>query len=115
MTDLEISKALALAIGYLPEHVRDYGVGSINFNKGAGVIQVFCHDGAYGVDRTECNHLWNIFRYTDWNVISPIAERFDCFPARTNCYWKALHSGHLVYAYTPQKAIALAVIQGAKK
>ena len=28
MTYLDISKALALAIGYLPEHVRTYGVNS---------------------------------------------------------------------------------------
>ena len=115
MTDLEISKALALAIGYLPEHVREYAVGSVNYNNGEGVTQVFRHDGVYGVHRTECNHLWNDFRYTAWNVIGPIAERYDCFPFKTYCGKWTAWNGDCSEHETPQKAIALAVIQGAKK
>ncbi len=114
MTDLEISKALALAIGYLPEHVRAYGVGSTNYNNGEGVTQVFRHDGVYGVHRTECNHLWNNFRYTNWNVIGPIAEREDAFPYLSGAGWTV--SWTLGAGFdTPQKAIAMAVIQGAEK
>jgi len=117
MTDLEISKALALAIGYLPEHVREYGVGSSNYNRGEGIIQVFRHDGVYGVNRTECNFLWNDFRYTTWNVIGPIAERFDAFPkklASMEGWWADVFGKDARFADTPQKAIALAVI-GAKQ
>ena len=115
MTDLEISKALALAIGYLPEHVRTYGVNSVNFNNGEGIIQVFRHDGFYGVERIDCNHLWNIFDYRNWDVIGPIAERYDCFPLKAGDAWlsRYLWRGCGVRADTPQKAIALAVI-GAK-
>ena len=116
MTDIEISKALALAIGYLPEHVREYGVGSSNYNRGEGIIQVFRHDGVYGVNRTECNFLWNDFRYTTWNVIGPIAELFDAFPFRIASKWHIFNvkTTGTTCADTPQKAIALAVI-GAKK
>jgi hypothetical protein len=46
-------------------------------------------------------------------VIGPIAERYDAFPYQSvNGNWV---SAALGYHDTPQKAIALAVIQGAKK
>ena len=121
MTELEISRALALAIGYLPEHVREYGVGSVNFEHGEGIIQVFRYDGVYGPERTDCAHLWNDFRYTSWAVISPIAERFDCFPSigypNSDTPWESLsvHNYELVRADTPQKAIAMAVIKQGEK
>ena len=103
MTDLEISKALALAIGW-PGH-------------------------RISVSRTEVRltdavrlDVWRIFDYRDWNVIGPVAEKFDCFPYRTALgvagaasEWCAVKkSVRCYYADTPQKAIALAVI-GAKK
>jgi hypothetical protein len=113
MRDIEISKALALAIGYLPEHVRVYGVGSITYHKGEGVVQVFRHDGVYGVHRTECNHLWNNFQYEKWAIAGPIAERYDCFPYKSY-YGKWVTNLGQTDQDTPQKAIALAVI-GAKK
>ncbi len=115
MTELEISRALALAIGYLPEHVREYGVGSVNFEHGEGIIQVFRYDGVYGPERTDCAHLWNDFRYTSWAVISPIAERFDCFPYQNYEGRWVSSCGLNTEAETPQKAIALAVIEGSKK
>ena len=124
MTDLEISKALALAIGYLPEHIREYGVGSVNYNNGEGVIQVFRHDGVYGVHRTECNHLWNNFQYEKWNVIGPIAAKLivELIKCKSNqvAYWQATRGMEddldhcIANGDTPQKAIAMAVI-GAKK
>ena len=98
MTDLEISKQLALAIGwdayiegddcYVVDHVKQY-------------------------DRE--------FDYRDWNVIGPIAEQYDAFPDFCDCgatWWVAgckrngTNAGQ--GADTPQKAIAMAVIQGAK-
>ena len=95
MTDLEISKALALAIGYEPEDVSQYkDTATVFYNRKA---------------------LWRTFDYRDWNIIGPIAEKFDCFPYK----WKdgtytCRATAYDIYADTPQKAIALAVI-GAKK
>ena len=89
MTDLEISKALALAIGW-PK-----------MNEYCGILLV----AEYGA--------WRPFDYRDWNVIGPIAERYDCFPYHTyGCKWTAW-SGDCSEHDTPQKAIAMAVI-GAK-
>lgn len=93
MTDLEVSKALALAIGYQPKHLN------------SGTAQQWVLH----------NNMMKYFDYRDWYVIGPIAERFDCFP------WQQMDSEKWVTdwasdeADTPQKAIALAVIQGAYK
>lgn len=120
MTDLEISKALALVIGYPLHHIRRYGVGSINFNIGAGIVQVFRPDEVYGPDRTEFSYLWRTFDYRDWSVIGPIAARYDAFPQRVRMgelsdWTAAAYGSKWADADTPQKAIALAVIEGAKK
>ena len=98
MTDIEISKALALAIGW-PKH------------------QVAFHDDMWEVMvQVEMNPFgWRVFDYRDWSVIAPIAERYDCFPHKSDALgWFIPHSFWKGYADTPQKAIALAVI-GAKK
>ena len=106
-TDAEISKALALAIGHT-EHTFIT----------AGMCLVYTahpHDkvrpnGKYWV----YNH--RVFDYRDWNVIGPIAERYDAFPVLAACnadQWVTSFMGNdavLTYADTPQKAIALAVI-----
>ena len=94
MKDLEISKALALAIGWkrmLPNPEAD------------GLKQCW----VWGGDK------WRVFDYRDWNVIGPIAQKYVRFPTLTltNNKWFAEWG---VFADTPQKAIALAVI-GAKK
>lgn len=96
MTDLEISKALALAIGW--ESYTDI-------------------DTCYVVDHA--NQCDRVFDYLDWAIIGPIAERYDCFPMKAIGGWYSSNwfEGKEVvqmYADTPQKAIALAVIQGAK-
>ena len=94
-TDIEISRALALAIGWPAEDITD------NFDP----PQVFTP--LVG---------WRVFDYRDWNVISPIAARYKCFPEYPEfhpgwfswCDGKSpISSGH---QDTPQKAIALAVI-----
>jgi hypothetical protein len=101
MTDLEISKALALAIGWSKYDVRTSTLTGnvLVFWQEAGVISK-----------------WILFDYRDWNVIGPIAEKFDCFPkfSKTQAWWANCPLSNGVYADTPQKAIALAVI-GAKK
>ena len=123
MTDLEISKALALAIGWtmanvLPDRMQP------------NLQQCWVWTGGN----------WRLFDYRDWNIIGPIAAKFDCFPSAmsTGNFRKAKQQRHTdvakweIFAYdykngseergkwlryeadTPQKAIAMAVI-GAKK
>ena len=104
MTDLEISKALALAIGYAPEETHKGNSGD-------------CYVIMWNAVRTFM--YYRKFDYRDWNVIGPIAEKFDCFPCKVDHgkQWEAYSPelGHMNgYADTPQKAIALAVI-GANK
>lgn len=105
MTDLEINKRLALAIGWKAEHVLVF-------------------DGCMYVDVAQSPRSagWRVFDHRDGNVIGPIAERYNCFPRRNglaNLWWPpqivaGKNIGHMMHE-TPRKAIALAVIQGAKK
>lgn len=101
MTDLEISKALALAIGYS------------DADTGRTIQKVWTLSGELKIQ--VLRHVWQTFDYRDWNVISPIAERYNCFPKKMINEWAVLRYDQSAYANTPQKAIALAVIQGAKK
>lgn len=96
MTDLEISKALALAIGWKVKDISYVGQHLIVWND----------DNLFSKE----------FDYRDWAVIGPIAERYKCFPFKDPWYkWIAGVGGYpKVFADTPQKTIALAVI-GAKK
>lgn len=109
MTDIEIDLALALAIGWEQPMLSSQGV----------VVQTHLEH-----DRVKSNgrwlYHWRVFSHKDWTTIGPIAERYDCFPERvTDNYWFSSLGAHLglrdSYADTPQKAIAMAVIQGAKK
>jgi hypothetical protein len=88
MTDIEIDRALALAIGWRDEP-----------NK-MRVSNVFGLQVWIGY--------WANFSHRDWNVIVPIAEKYDFFP------WKDCRGDwvnkHYQHTTTPQKAIALAVI-----
>ena len=85
MTDIEIDRALALAIGWRKtcESTKTFWVVEDSGNR-------------------------RVFTHKDWNVIGPIAERYDCFP------WKDCRGDwvnkHYQHTTTPQKAIALAVI-----
>jgi len=102
MTDIEISEALALAIGYKP---RDVGWHS---DMREIVVR---RENSSNKDN------WRVFDYRDWNVIGPIAERYNTFPiedAFGRWFSDIGTQGKYVSADTPQKAIALAVI-GAKK
>jgi hypothetical protein len=95
VTDLEISKALALAIGW---------------------ERLLVSEGKLRLPRNEKQWSWQVFDYRDWNVIGPIAEKYRCFPRMRDGEWiVCVRLGFTVEADTPQKAIALAVIQGAKK
>ena len=100
MTDLEISKALALAIGYNE---------TFFFVNKDNALFVAWRSGTYSQFRR--------FDYRDWNVIGPIAEKYECFPIRTKTdeWFANIFDCNGFYADTPQKAIALAVITGTKK
>lgn len=100
MTDLEINKALALAIGWPERFVF------IESEYNCGPLRCRVYDA--NIDR-------RTFDYRDWNVIGPIAERYRCFPLGVGSQWASRTGTHVcMYADTPQKAIALAVIKGAK-
>lgn len=99
MTDAQISRALALAIGWEPCNVTtQWGKGE--FAHCFGGIQ-FVQDGGAA---------WRIFDYRDQAVIWPIAERFNRFPVRcADGSWVTGldYEGH----DTAAKAVALAVIK----
>lgn len=110
MTDAEISRRLALAIGW--------SESDILLRRG-GLISVVTDSG------------WTrYFDYRDPAVIWPIAERFDCFPSKTHWddparSWSVFfddscESGRTEYveAENAAKAVALAIIkahEGAKE
>jgi hypothetical protein len=101
MTDLEISKALALAIGWLEEDTRIFSYDRLAVRKASRKYLV----------------PFRFFDYRDWAVIGPIAEQYDCFPQKCCGEWSSMiatNSLTWVEADTPQKAVALAVI-GANK
>lgn len=96
-SDVEISRALALAIGW-PFVTLENGICEVR-------------DGAD-------YFLWSCFDHREWNVAGPIAERYNKFPYmhRDN---DGLPDGKWVVwpntiADTPQTAIAMAVINGAE-
>jgi hypothetical protein len=106
MTDLEISKALALAIGWDDVFIT------------ASKCLVGTQDELR--NKVKINSYWlhgvRTFDYRDWNVIGPIAAKYDCFPWKVADSWLSRYQwrGCGVRADTPQKAIALAVIGGLK-
>lgn len=95
-SDAEISRRPALAIGW-----EDVLPGEA--------------DGCWVVDHDAQRDRW--FDYRDPAVYAPIAERFDCFPARWDEAgsngWSAMGPAmaHSTFADTAAKAVALAVIK----
>lgn len=98
MNDLEISKALALAIGWPKDKVA--------IHNDMWEVMVQSEPNPFG---------WRIFNHMDLDVIGPIAERYECSPKKCCHEWYVPTMNGTYYADSPQKAIALAVIQGAKK
>lgn len=104
MTDLEISKALALAIGW-PR--ADVVLGRTLVYSG----------GKH--DRVRVGASWmrgyRVFDYRDWDVIGPIAVKYNSFPYAHRGGKGMLDGKWVVWPNTikdtPQKAIALAVIR----
>lgn len=99
MTDAEISRRLALAIGWEPRKVAV-----------KGSTTVWCMEKHDGV-----GHGWRRFDYRDPAVIWPIAERYECFPWRwewdyPNWCARTMEAKKRTIADTAAKAVALAVI-----
>lgn len=103
MTDAQISRKLALAIGYRPEDVRTApdAVKVVEVNRPC----------IYGDS-------WYRFDYDSPDVIWAVAERFDCFPylLTRDGTWRAVFKDRdglymtEAQADTAAKAVALAVI-----
>lgn len=95
-SDAEISRRLALAIGYDDKHILTNRVGSILVKHG--------------------RH-WCLFDYRITSIIWPVAERFDAFPWRRDTDWQCVIQESAGTAYTKvnadtaAKAVALAVIK----
>lgn len=104
MDDAEISRRLALAIGYKPKAALRNLAGGISVLRDAS-------PQGYAVRG------WYRFDYRDGETIWPIAERFDCFPTLWDGEgpeaWGAWCDAQtrFIYADTAAKAVALAVIK----
>ena len=104
-SDLEINKALALAIGWPQALLSSRGVVVQTYNP---------------LDRVKSGGRWligwRIFDHTDWNVASPIAERYGLtVDFRSKTVWTGDYNSPGRTGTTTQEAIALKVIEGAKK
>ena len=96
MTDLEINRRLALAIGWREDEISEWVNGTVR-------IDLWKRSGGLALRK--------FFDYRYCNVIWPIAERFDLFPSRLAGVWVIYTSkGGLIRADTAKKAVALAVI-----
>ena len=97
MKDAEISKALAMAIGW-PESDID----------ASGYWVFVCYEVATLAQPAT----WRIFDYRNPTVIWPIAERYDCFPMKVYSKipkWQAI-TNEVYESDTAAKAVAIAVI-----
>lgn len=101
MTNQEINKALALAIGYTPERVRNIH----------GWVEV--RNDYSRMDGPRPYSGWQRFDHTDPAVIWPIAKKFDCFPARFFDGWYSF--GHRHDCPETATALALTYVKGAKQ
>lgn len=111
MTDLEISKTLALAIGWTEKDMCVEGAGHFSQYAGERHLRInFTSD----INAIMTRHWQKVFDYRDWAVIGPIAARFECFPqiVGDDSVGKAWRCDEADEADTPQKAIALAVLGG---
>lgn len=101
LTDHEIEKQLALALGW-PQALRS-SQGTVVETRNPS-------------DRVKSNGKrlkgWRVFNHKDWNVAGPISERLGSFPRMRNGAWiMQISNTEFVEAVTPQGAIALAAIK----
>ena len=106
MTDIEIDRRLALAVGYTADRVRTIAGWTDVYNKPFERL-----DGPYAEDG------WQRFDHKNPAVIWPIAERFNAFPKRQYngaCEFIGWHTFSMCRGYganeNPATASALSVI-----
>lgn len=102
MTQTEISRRLALAIGYRPQDVIVSGEDVL-------VRRDFDFEGervTYG---------WRLFDHTDRAVIYPIAEHFKMFPQWVCNEWRCDVQRDRVISACPATCIAVAVIEASER
>lgn len=105
-SDAEISRRLALAIGWKEDQEDpDVVVFSEDYGRNSWCAVWFDSE-------------WRTFDYRDPAVYAPIAERFNCFPTFGGSIWfaavkKDIHPVNRIalQADTAAKAVALAVIK----
>ena len=109
MNDLEINKALALAIGYLPEHIR------------VQLGEVYIYRPKYDIDLIfDYIKCWYVFNHEDPTVILRIVKKFGLTMAK-NTRSKKWFEANLCLGYfedgheSYETAAALAVIELAKE
>ena len=98
MTNLDIDRRLALAIGYRPEDVRVIDGVHVQVNR---------------------HGYWNDFHYQAAGVIYPIAEKFKMMPrwSKAPGCWETYneHGAPEIVHTDPRTCIALAVIEAAER
>lgn len=110
MTDAEINRDLALAIGYAPSDVQVVIFGRQDSDQ---YVNVKHTNGGSGV-------AWRLFDFRRFDVIWPIAVRYHKMPAQEfrhgryygewYCAMPSSMGTTIIRAETPEKAVALAVI-----
>lgn len=90
MTDIEIDVALAKAIGWPDKSMKI-------------LKQLWLYTG----------YKWTLFNHKDWNVVGPIAAKYNLFPYSAAGWWIVAGTG-CPSSTTAQGAIALAAIQELK-
>jgi hypothetical protein len=113
MTDLEINKALALAIGWERDQIKEHNgwLYVADWPRKDNRKTLLLNSGLYPPPMLP----WNRFDYRDWNVISPIAQRYGmnvCF--KNNIAWTGSNSIG-TRGKSPQQAIAFECIKRNRK
>jgi hypothetical protein len=114
MNDLQIDKALALAIGWKQHQI---GLGFHGSEQCIGINESLAGDS--GEPRTfydkSAGGWCVVFDHKDWNVIGPIAKRYGMHvDFARNIAWPASNSVG-TSGNSPQQAIALERIKRARK
>jgi hypothetical protein len=121
MTDLEISKALALTIGWEHDQMKIVA-GNLfvaDWPRKDNRLSVLQNKHLYPVPLLP----WKKFDYKDWTILGPLAEIYDAYPDFCDtgegewwvagCRRKGVNAGQ--GASTPQKACAMALIKGIRR
>ena len=101
MTDYEISRKLALAIGWPENDITSFDGHRISVYIGNPLERA-----GFGP--------WRVFDYRNSSVIWPIAERYGAFPSKISdskwVLYADFSTSNLIHADTAAKAVAMAVI-----